>query len=372
MTSKRRCRGASTIAIVPIVAIASAALTACATTGDPASVADPAPSSMAITIMSFNVENLFDNTDDPGKDDKAYLPLAAKQNAAHVAACSEISVDRWRDECLQLDWSDAVIEHKLGAIARAIRQVGAGRGADIIALQEVENRGILERLRTEYLAELGYRPAILVEGADLRGIDVAFLSRLPLAGEPVLHPLELPDFPDRVGDTRGVLQADFELPDGSILTGFSVHFPAPFHPTQMRVAAWTHLAALRAALPDNHHAFAAGDFNTTSGEDQRESLLDRFARPYWTVAHDVGCVGCRGTQYYARDDTWSFLDMILFAPACCAETTARIRADSVAIANGDPAQVSASGTPERYDAVAQRGVSDHWPMIATIEVTGKQ
>jgi len=61
-----------------------------------------------------------------------------------------------------------------------------------------------------------------------------------LAGEPVLHTFDVPEFPDRAGDTRGVLQADFELPGGAILTGFAVHFPAPYHPTPMRIAAYEH------------------------------------------------------------------------------------------------------------------------------------
>ncbi|MGB5689699.1 MAG: endonuclease/exonuclease/phosphatase family protein [Woeseiaceae bacterium] len=325
-----------------------------------------------VTIMSFNVQNLFDTVDDPGKDDKAYLPLAAKQNAEHIEACNEIEVASWRDECLTLDWSDAALDHKLGVLAATIRQVNDGRGADIIALQEVENIAVLERLRNEYLVGLGYLPAILVEGTDARGIDVAFLSRLPLAGEPQLHPLLLADYPDRQGDTRGVLQADFMLPDGSVLTGFSVHFPAPYHPTPMRIAAYEHLAALRDALPDDHHAFAAGDFNTTSSEDEREDMLDNYARPVWTVAHDLGCGECSGTYYYGRDDTWSFLDMILFSPARGENTTARIRADSVTIANGNPAQVSPEGTPQRYRSAQRTGVSDHWPMTATIELTQKQ
>ena len=231
---------------------------------------------------------------------------------------------------------------------------------------------MLERLRTEFLGDLGYLPSILIEGADNRGIDVAFLSRMPLAGTPVLHPLSLADFPERNRDARGVLQADFLLPDGTVLTGFSVHFPAPYHPTGMRIAAYDHLNALLQALPDNHHAFAAGDFNTTSREDMDKRLLDRFARPSWTVAHDVGCEKCKGTQYYARDDSWSFLDMILLAAARGGNTTVRIRAESVQIANLNPAQVSASGTPERFNAARRVGVSDHWPMIATIEVMEKQ
>jgi hypothetical protein len=187
-----------------------------------------------------------------------------------------------------------------------------------------------------------------------------------------LHPLSIPEFEEREGDTRGVLQADFRLPGGSILTGFSVHFPAPFHPTPMRVAAYQHLTDLLAALPERHHAFAAGDFNTTAREDDEKQMLDTWARPHWTLAHDIGCGDCDGTHYYAAGDSWSFLDMIFFRAARGGNTTAEIRADSVEIANGTPAQVTSKGTPLRFDAAGRKGVSDHWPMIATIEVTQKQ
>ena len=330
------------------------------------------PHSVAVTVMTFNVENLFDNEDDPGKDDKTYLPVTAKQNAAHVAACNDIEVNRWREDCLILDWNDATLDYKLSVIAGSIQQVNDGRGADIVALQEVENIAVLERLRTDYLAASGYLPAILIEGTDARGIDVGFLTKLPLAAPPKLHALHLPAFPERERDTRGVLQADFRLPDGSVLTGFSVHFPAPFHPTEMRIAAYEHLNDLLAGLPDHQHAFAAGDFNTTSGEDAAKHMLDTWARPHWTVAHDLGCGDCRGSHYYARNDSWSFLDMILFASARSEKTTGSIRADSVRIANKHSAQVTASGTPQRFDADGPRGVSDHFPVIATLELTQKQ
>ena len=319
-----------------------------------------------VTIMTFNVQNLFDNVDAPDKDDKAYLPIEAKQNDAHIAECMEIEVKSWRDECLDLDWSDAVLDHKLSVLANTIKQIDEGRGADIIAFQEVENAAILNRLRDEHLASSGYGPAILLEGADARGVDVAFLSRLPLIGAAILHQLTFENFPERERDTRGVLQATFELPDGSLLTGFSVHFPAPYQPTEMRESAYQHLTSLRDALPDSHHAFAAGDFNTTSTEDRQKDMLERFVRPLWTVAHD-DCEGCPGTYYYGRDDTWSFLDMILFSEARGKKTTWLIRADSVRIANRTEAQVTAPGIPLRYNAARQAGVSDHWPLVVTIE-----
>ncbi len=64
--------------------------------------------------------------------------------------------------------------------------------------------------------------------------------------------------------------------------------------------------------------------------------------------------------------------MILFSPARGAKTTAGIRADSVAIANDFESQVTAEGTPRRHDSATGTGVSDHWPIVATIELAQKQ
>lgn len=343
------------------------AVAACARpAAPPAHVEDVPP----VTIMTFNVENLFDTGDDPGKDDKAFLPLAAKQSAEHRAACAEIEVPHWREQCLDWDWNEAVLERKLRVVADAILQANGGRGPDIVALQEVENLRVLERLRGEYLADAGYLPGILIEGNDDRGIDVAFLTRLETEGRPVLHDIPFEGIPEeRVADTRGILEATFRMPDGALLTGYSVHFPAPFHPTEMRVAAYEFLNRLQAELPDDRAAFAAGDFNTTSAEDREKSMLDRFARPQWTVLHER-CDGCPGTSYYARDDSWSFLDMILWAPAECrdAEPAWTIRPGSVHLANGTGAQVRDDGTPARFRLRDRAGVSDHWPLVADLEV----
>lgn len=325
---------------------------------------EPAPPE-SVTVMAFNVQNLFDTVDDPGKDDKAYLPIEVKQSAAHIAECNEIPVESWRNECLYLDWDNAALEHKLGVVAATIRQVNDGRGPDIVALQEVENLAVLERLRTEFLQQGEYLPAVLIEGADTRGIDVAFLTRLPLAGDPVLHPLNLPaDYVAREGDTRGLIEATFELPDGSLLTGYSVHFPAPFHPTEMRVYAYEHLQQVRDAIPPTRNVFAAGDFNTTSTEDAAEGLVDKFLRPRWVVSNDL-CERCPGTHYYARDDRWSFLDMIVFAPSDDPDSAWSVTA--VNIADAVPAQLQADGTPQRYVSAERKGVSDHLPVVMTLE-----
>ena len=336
------------------------ALAACNSADAPA-----ADERQSVTIMAFNVQNVFDNIDAPGKDDKAYLPIEAKQNDAHIAECNEIPVESWRNECLYLDWDDDALHHKLTVIAAAIQQVDDGRGPDVIALQEVENIEVLERLRTDYLADAGYLPAVLIEGTDVRGVDVAFLSRLPVTNA-TLHPLELPEeFKDREGDTRGLLQATFELPGGALLTGFSVHLPAPFHPTEMRVIAYEHLNRVLAAVPEHHNVFAAGDFNTTSTENAEHGMLERFVRPHWDVVSNDLCEGCLGTHYYSRGDTWSFLDMVLFSPSGDNESPWRV--SSVKLATALEAQLTAEGAPQRYVSAERKGVSDHLPVLMTLE-----
>ena len=325
------------------------------------------PKPQRVSIMAFNVENLFDEFDDPGKNDSTYRPLDAKNDPDHIAACKAIDVARWRDDCLHLDWSAEAVNFKLAQLAATIRQYNDGFGPDIIAFQEVENAGILNRLSHEYLDDAGYGDAILIEGRDVRGIDVAFLSRLPTVRGPVLHPLDMSDFPGRAGDTRGVLEASFELPDGSLLTGFAVHFPAPFHPIEMRWIAYRQLNALRQRVPEDHQVFAAGDFNTPRREMEDTAIMDEMVRPYWIVAHETGCDGCKGTHYWARGKSWSFLDMILYSPARNGAREWRLEPGSVRVLDGFADQLRADGTPKRFDLERRQGVSDHLPILLTLE-----
>ena len=97
------------------VAVLAAFMTGCNPTKTEAET--PAAETHAVTIMTFNVENLFDNKDDVGKVDETFFALSDKQSEEHKKGCAEIQVERWRDQCLNWDWNDAVIEKKLAIIA---------------------------------------------------------------------------------------------------------------------------------------------------------------------------------------------------------------------------------------------------------------
>ena len=75
------------------------------------------PSSSQVTLMTFNVENLFDTKHDEGKNDYTYLPLEHKASQSHQDACKGIEVTRWREQCLYWDWSETVLDTKLRRIA---------------------------------------------------------------------------------------------------------------------------------------------------------------------------------------------------------------------------------------------------------------
>ena len=69
--------------------------------------------SLEFSVMTYNVENLFDTNDDLNKDDKAFLPLEKKKGIKHIAACKKISVKKWREECLNLNWNEEAKVRKI-------------------------------------------------------------------------------------------------------------------------------------------------------------------------------------------------------------------------------------------------------------------
>jgi hypothetical protein len=110
-----------------------------------------------VTLMSWNVENLFDTIDDPGNPfDDTFLPKAVKDaRPRHEAHCRAVNlIPAFARECIEIDWTEEKLRRKLQAIADVIRAVRPQ--PDVIILPELENPGILSRLNSEFLAGLGY------------------------------------------------------------------------------------------------------------------------------------------------------------------------------------------------------------------------
>ncbi len=100
----------------------------------------PAPAG-ALRVATYNLENLFDDVNEPGKSDPVATPA----------------------------------EYRAALARRATSIVSALGGVDILAVQEVENLGVLEDLAAEPPLAAADLEAVLIEGPDARGIDVGLL-----------------------------------------------------------------------------------------------------------------------------------------------------------------------------------------------------
>ncbi len=96
---------------------------------------------VSFTLATWNVKNFFDEKDDAAVKDDV---LTAAQ-----------------------------VQKKMQQLGAAIR----GLDADVLVLQEVEKIDLLQRLNNTQLSKMKYKEVRLLEGNDLRGIDVALLSR---------------------------------------------------------------------------------------------------------------------------------------------------------------------------------------------------
>ena len=324
-----------------------------------------------VVLFSYNVENLFDTSHDRGKNDLSYLPLKEKTGLAHRAECEAIKVKRWRNECLHNDWSPKKLNRKMKRLADVILQEDTH--PHIIFLQEVENIKVLEMLRKGYLEKHGYKyKSILIEGPDRRGIDTAFISKFPLSGKPKIHTTKFVSrgkVKKSHSPTRGILEATFKLPNGDLLTAFSLHLPSQRSPSEARRQVLGTLKKAISKLPKDRMIVAAGDFNITKLENVREKLLAESLFDNFVVSHEIGCKSCDGTHNYRGK--WSFLDMIFFSKNMTDKSASyEVVPQSVRTPSDSKYQLRSNNfAPSRFGSgTSVEGVSDHLPIAANIRL----
>ena len=312
-----------------------------------------AVSDAAVTIMSYNVENLFDSLDDPGKDDKAYLPYSLKQNEGHIEACNKVRVEKWKNECLYFDWTESAKNKKLDNIKKVILHSNKN-GPDIIAFQEVENINVLSEL-FELLKPYGYIDLALLEGNDYRGIDTAYISKYKINYKK-LHKIKFsPEFKSK--DTRPIFEVHIKIGE-QLVRLYNIHFPAPYHPVGMRNDSFSTLENL--VNKHNDPFIALGDFNVTSRESEEHNTFYKLEEN-WAISNHEGCIDCKGTHYYWRDKNWSYLDKIMISKNRGLTFNSSSITTVITGINTNDDKI-----PEGFNTKTGHGVSDHLPIFAEI------
>lgn len=358
-----------TFITLTLALILSTQLPGCTSTGVKNAPTVQATGDGEISIMAFNVENLFDDKHDANREDYTYMPLAQKKTPEVQKFCST-QKGFYKRECLEMDWHSGLIEKKLKNIAEVVLSVDGNKGPDVLILVEVENDNILGQLNKNYLQAAGYKTQVLIEGPDERGIDVAVLSRLPLDGKAVLHKIPYKGESDAdqkwMNRSRGVLEVPLKLPNGSRLIAMAAHFPSQRNPRYWRAQSIDFVKTLMQNRPQEMIVLG-GDLNITADEEDETGFFSKEMSSVGLVSHLVGCKKCNGTHNYRND--WSFLDVLIFSKILDEKGTApyALLTQSIDVVKYTDNHIYKGNAPKRFSDKGD-GVSDHFPIYARIKL----
>ncbi len=254
------------------------------------------------TIAFYNVENLFDTINDPGVDDRDFLPDG-----------------RYR-------WTGERFREKVRHVAGVI----AGMGwPDVVGLAEVENAGVVEALIADPgLAAAGY-DYFYFTSRDRRGIGVALLYRAarfePLAARPLRYKGV------STYTSRDILYVSGRLADAEIHL-LVCHLPSAGSAARYRTAAARSVRHYADSIGRTGAAVAVmGDFNMNPGTKLfRELTLGSDGRTVLKNPYEE--LFARGYGSYRYRERWNMYDMVLVNRALWPDGNA-----SAGTAGDDPA-----------------------------------
>jgi endonuclease/exonuclease/phosphatase family metal-dependent hydrolase len=197
----------------------------------------------SLRLATYNIRNLFDGIQNPGKE--AEKPKPTKE---------------------------------LVALGQSMHDINA----DVLGFQEVESKEVLSQFRDKYLADMGYREVVLIEGNDTRGIDVALFSRYPVTNVKSHKDVRFPvaGEPQPVGFSRDLLQVRIQGPNNYAFTVFVAHLkshhggaPADVRREAEARAAQQIIGAFQKANPRENFV-VMGDFNDAPNAKPVQPLVN--------------------------------------------------------------------------------------------------
>ncbi|MBI2609089.1 MAG: endonuclease/exonuclease/phosphatase family protein [Deltaproteobacteria bacterium] len=335
----------------------------------------------SITLMAYNVENLFDATHD-GEDQKdlAFLPMSEKRKWSKDECAAQRGFYNYL--CTNLDWTQEKYEFKLAQIAQVILDYNQSSGADIVMLEELENKRVVKDLWELHLADHGYLEPIHFDSPGFRGLDVAIMSKFPVTLA-LSHTVDLSDMNK---STRDILEARFLIDNKYELRVAANHWPSLASPQKTRFKAAEVIKKIaKEAEVAGVPFIAMGDFNTldldtpnpifgniadTDPKNNNVPLVDihRFLKNLLTFPG--------GTHYYKGK--WNHLDRVLVSKDLfLKESPLQINPFSFKILDRKylfkEVQENLKGSkktkiPFRYDFFNDEGFSDHLPITIKLIV----
>lgn len=253
------------------------------------------------TVVFYNVENLFDTRDEPGKEDDEFTPGS------------------------KLAWDQKKYEKKLNDLARVISSVNPSELPEIAGLCEVENKKVLDDLVLTEQLKTGKYSVIHIEGPDTRGIDVALIYR-PDEFTAEYHKAIPVIFPfDSTETTRDILYVMGRTKDGEKLHFFVNHWKSRSEGVQeteprriyTAVTLRKEIDQLMNKEPDAKIVIM-GDLNDEPTNRSIHEMLyannkrkNANSRELYNLMYDLHNTGNNGSYFYRG--SWNMLDHIIIS-----------------------------------------------------------
>ncbi len=249
-------------------------------TASPQTRQQPKPGELV--IGAYNILNLFDDYDDPYHEDEG-TPAKPREQL----------------ECL----------------ADSIESVNA----DVLALEEVENRDYLQRFVDVFLPHLGYDNVVLFEGNDGRGIDVALLSRVPVGAVRSHRHLRFPGPDGAMRFNRDLLAVTLEPVGGKPLEVWALHLKSKSggqettEPVRLAEANEVRrLLDVELTADPQKRILVMGDFNDTPESASVQTIVGAGPTALWSAHTDLADPA---VLTYNEGEFKSMIDFILCSPA---------------------------------------------------------
>jgi predicted extracellular nuclease len=303
-------------------------------------------------IASWNLENLFDTSDDPNVDgDEEYAPASQKK------------------------WTKERLDIKLKNQAAIISKMKDGKGPDVLGVCEIENRKVLEML-VEKLSPLGRKYEIIhKDSPSERGIDCAIIydSGVFTLADSKFHHVE-------AGKTRDIVEADLCRNDKSLYV-FMDHWPSRHHEPPARAKAGE-VARKRIdeilAVNPSADIVMLGDFNDEPADpsikDHLRTATSAENLPAGTMLDTTAHIKAAGKGTFVYKNKWDQLDHIIISPglldangyAWKAGSSQAVEFPELFYQPRYPDAIKRPSTSYTKDDFHKNGYSDHLPMSCVI------
>ncbi|MGB0176857.1 MAG: endonuclease/exonuclease/phosphatase family protein [Owenweeksia sp.] len=250
-----------------------------------------------VRVAFYNLENLFDPSDDTLKNDEEFTPQGQRY------------------------WSNYRYREKSHRMAKAILSIGEWDAPDIVGVAEIENRKVLEDLvQSPVLAKFDY-DIIHFESPDRRGIDVGMIYRRDrftlIASRNI--PVTTPEDPGFA--TRDILYASGTIFSGDTIHLFYCHWPSRYGGQQQSepkriLAALTVKKITDSILNTDPLAtiIVAGDFNDEwtnySLKDVLEARVPETNSKPKTLYNLMAAMDAAAGSHRYRGQ-WAYLDQVI-------------------------------------------------------------